>query len=416
MKPNLALLSTLLLLTATPETAGAQRLRAVDSAMFAVIASGKVPGGVALVMSQGRIVHHQAYGSADPVGRQPMDTASVFRIASMTKAVVSVALLQLVASKGLSLDMPVERLLPAFGPQQVAVPENGTYRQIEKNRSVTLRDLLTHRSGISSATEHPAFTALFRKYGLESPLGLGFTDLAAQVDAIAAMPLVHQPGARFSYGSSTEVVGRLVEVLSGMPLDRYLRRHVFRPLGMNDTGFRLRASQASRLVPVCMTGQDSRLTTVDTALFKVDFPLDRKSRYVSAAGGLVSTASDYARFLQCLLDGGVRNGVRILEGRWVDSLVTNQLGDATFIFGGIRSLNRFGLGVGLTSRAGTAITHASEGSFFWGGALNTSYLVDPRRGILTVFLFQRLPFDLAPVLSSLERTAFDALLSGSNMQ
>lgn len=416
MKPHPAILWALPLLASIQQTADAQRLRAVDSAMFAVIANGKIPGGVALVMSQGRIVHHQAYGSADPLGRQPMDTTSVFRIASMTKAVVSVALLQLVASKGLSLDMPVERFLYAFGSQQVAVPENGAFRLVNKVRSVTLRDLLTHRSGISSATEHPAFTALFRTYGLESPLGLGFTSLAAQVDAIADMPLVHQPGARFSYGSSTEVVGRLVEVLSGMPLDRYLRRHVFRPLGMHDTGFRLRASQAHRLVPVCMTAKDGRLTTVDTALFKVDFPLDRKSRYVSAAGGLVSTASDYARFLQCLLDGGVRNGVRILEGRWVDSLVTNQLGDATFIFGGARSLNRFGLGVGLTSRAGTAITHAAEGSFFWGGALNTSYLVDTRRGILTVFLFQRLPFDLAPVLSSLERTAFDALLSGSAMR
>jgi CubicO group peptidase (beta-lactamase class C family) len=158
-----------------------------------------------------------------------------------------------------------------------------------------------------------------------------------------------------------------------------------------------------------MTGRDGRLTAVDTSLFNVDFPLDRRSQYFSAAGGLVSTADDYARFLLALIGDDTGSAPRILGAAWVDSLLTHQLGDATFIFGGIRSMNGFGLGVGLTSHSGTALTHASEGSFFWGGALNTSFLADRKRRAITIFLFQRLPFDLAPTLSSLERTAMDAL-------
>lgn len=409
MSFRLSHLTAVLLLTAIDRPSFAQHLRAVDSAMFAVLATGKVPGGVAMVVKEGRTAHFRAYGSADPEGRRPMDTRSLFRIASMTKAIVSVALLQLVESKGLSLDLPVASILPAFRTQQVAIPENGGFRLIDQARPITLRDLLTHRSGISSASEHPAFAPLFRKHGLERPLGTAFRDLAAQVDAIAAMPLVHQPGARFSYGASTDVIGRIVEVLSGERLDRYLRRHIFRPLGMHDTGFRVKASNAHRLVTVCMTGRDGRLTAVDTSLFNVDFPLDRRSRYFSAAGGLVSTADDYARFLLALIGDDTGSAPRILGAAWVDSLLTHQLGDATFIFGGIRSLNGFGLGVGLTSRPGTALTHASEGSFFWGGALNTSFLADRKRRTITIFLFQRLPFDLAPTLSSLERTAMDAL-------
>lgn len=407
------LLTASLLAAATTMTS-AQGLRTVDSSMYAVLASGKVPGGVALVMSQGRTIHLKAYGSADPAGRTAMETGSIFRIASMTKTVVSVALLQIVATKGLSLDMPVEAIIPAFRAQHVAIPENGSFRWVERKRSVTLRDLLTHRAGISSISEHPGFGALFRKYGLEQPLATRFHSLAEQVDAIAAMPLIHQPGARFSYGASTDVIGRVVELLSGERLDRYLAKHIFKPLGMHDTGFRIHASKARRLVPVCMTGKDGRLLIVDTSFLPVDYPLDRRSRYFSAAGGLVSTASDYARFLNALIDDGTVH--RILPASWVDSLLTHQLGDATFIFGGVPSVNGFGLGVGLTSQTGGAITHASQGSFFWGGAFNTSYLADRNRRVITIFLFQRLPFDLAPVLSSLERTAMDALNAAAGRQ
>ena len=390
----------------------AQGYPAIDQRMESLISRKKIPGGVALVMHNGRIVHHRAYGKRSPLDSTAMRTDDIFRIASMTKAIVSVALLQLIDKHHIPLDTPLHAFLPAFKNQPVAIRQpHGLFTTRPALRAVTLRDVLTHRSGISAASEHPAFLPLFRKYRLDDAMHLGFRNLEVLCDSLAAMPLVHDPGARFSYGASTDIVGRLIEVISGERIDKYLARNIFKPLRMKDTRFRLNNKQAERLVPITMTGRDGKPGILNDSFPVARFPTDKSSRFFSAAGGLVSTAGDYARFLECLRLGGTWNEKKILSQAWVDSLLTDQLGGDTFIFGGMRGINGFGLGVGITSNTGSAVTHATPGSFFWGGALNSSYLVDRKQGIITVFLFQRTPFDLPSELSALERISMDALRS-----
>jgi CubicO group peptidase (beta-lactamase class C family) len=276
-------------------------------------------------------------------------------------------------------------------------------------RPITIRDLLTHQSGISSSDEYPKYAALFKKFNLDKSLSNNFKTLASEVEQIAQMPLMHQPGDRFSYGLSTNVIGALIEKVSGLSLEVYLKNNIFDPLQMKDTYFYLPKNKASRLVELYYKSSDTTLVTVDPAVFDANYPLQQNSNYFSAIGGLVSTTHDYAKFLSCLLSGGTVKNKKVLSKNLIDSLTTNQLGTKTFIFGGFPSLNNFGLGVGLTSNKGQVVNQASVGSYFWGGAFNTAYMVDPTRKLITVFFFQRTPFALSSVLSSLEKATIKIL-------
>jgi CubicO group peptidase (beta-lactamase class C family) len=336
--------------------------------------------------------------------KMSMTNRSIFRIASQTKAVVSVAFLQLVEKGAVGLDDPIEKYFPAFSSQKVISAKGESFQLVDRVRPVTIRDLLTHQSGISSADEYPGFAFLFKQYNLDKPLNGSYATLAEEVTQIAKMPLMHQPGERFSYGLSTNVIGALIEKVSGLRLDQYLQKNIFAPLGMKDTYFYLPTNKQDRLVKLYAKNSDTSLAEISPALFNADYPLQKNSKYFSAIGGLVSTTHDYAKFLSCLLQGGSVENKKILGQTFVDSLTTNQLGAKTFIFGGFPSLNNFGLGVGLTSAKGQFINNASERSFFWGGAFNTAYMVDPKRKLITLFFMQRTPFALSSVLSSLEKT------------
>jgi CubicO group peptidase (beta-lactamase class C family) len=224
------------------------------------------------------------------------------------------------------------------------------------------------------------------------------------------MPLVHQPGERFSYGLSTNVIGSLIEIISGMPLDAYLNKNVFGPLQMQDTYFYLPKEKQNRLVKVYSKYSKDSLIEIDPKIYPVNYPLQEKGQYFSAIGGLVSTTHDYGSFLQCLLrNGKMKNGKQLIGEAILHEFWTNQLGDKTFIFGGVKSLNNFGLGVGLTTKSGQIINNASEGSFFWGGAFNTAYMVDRKRNLITIFCFQRAPFVLPPLLTKLEKTTIQII-------
>ena len=384
-----------------------QGIPSVDSIIMQQIALKNISGGVAYVWHQNKVLLHKAYGYADRDRQIAMQNNAIFRIASNTKAIISIAVLQLVEKGKIRLDDPIELYIPAFGNQKVFTNPKDTGNLVDRIRSVTVRDLLTHQSGISSADEYPAFKWAFEKYHLNAGLGKYYASLEEEVNQIAAMPLVHQPGERFSYGLSTNVLGRLIEVCSGLSLDRYLKKNIFNPLGMEDTYFYLPDEKANRLVKVYTKLRPDSLQVVTETMAPIDYPLRKNERYFSAIGGLVSTTSDYARFLQCLLNGGKWGkkqiiGVSVLQEFW-----TNQLGNKTFIFSGFPSQNNFGLGVGLTTVKGTSINHAAEGSFFWGGAFNTAFMVDRKRSIITLFFFQRMPFVLAPILSNLEKVAID---------
>lgn len=388
----------------------AQPFSKVDAAIDSLISVDKVAGGVAVIWHDGKIVHEKSYGWKDPAHEVKMPSDGIFRIASQTKLIVSVAALQLIEKNKYNLDTPIENWIPQFSNQKVAVKNGQSIELLERNKSITLRHLLSHTSGISSADEWPQFGSLFKEYGLEKPLNYTYKNLEEEVSQIAKMPLVHQPGVRFSYGVSTDVLARWIEVVSGMSLGEYLSASIFKPLNMVDTYFKLPADKKDRLLPVNVTGPSGKLIAMGNQFFPVDFPIRSEITIESGAGGLVSTPQDYMKLLVCLMNDGFYAKRKSLLGKqWIDSLATGQLSGEKFITGGIKSKNTFGLGVGVTTKEGSEVTHASEGSFFWGGAFNTSYLVDRKKKIITLFMFQRAPFDMPRILSSLERLAFDSL-------
>jgi CubicO group peptidase (beta-lactamase class C family) len=381
----------------------------IDSTINAEIAQHNIAGGVALIAKNGKIVHHQAYGFANLDASVKMQENGIFRIASQTKAIISVAVLQLVEQGKIRLDDPIEQYFPAFSGQKVYVKQADTLALVDRKRSITIRDLLTHQSGISSADEYPYLQKEFAKYGLGNNGFNQYANLSAEIAQIAKMPLAHQPGARFSYGLSTNVLGGLIELVTKQSLSKYLADHIFKPLGMKDTYFYLPTSKHNRLVEIYIK-QDNRLVAADRTKMPVDYPLLNNSTYFSAIGGLVATTKDYFLFLNHLLNPTMsKSTFRILQPATVEQLLTNQLGEKTFIFGGFPSPNQFGLGVGLTSVKGQSMNKASVGSYFWGGAFNTAYMVDPKRNLITLFYFQRTPFVLPPLLSKLEKTTIEII-------
>ena len=388
----------------------AQSFGKIDISIDSLIAVGKVAGGVAVIWHDGKIVHEKAYGWKDAAHEVKMPLDGIFRIASQTKLIVSVAAMQLIEKNKFNLDTPIETWLPVFSNQKVAEKSGQNIVLVERKKSITLRHLLSHTSGISSSDEWPQFGSLFKEYGLEKPLNYTYKSLEDEVNQIAKMPLVHQPGDRFSYGNSTDVLGRWIEIVSGMSLGEYLSASIFKPLNMVDTYFKLPADKKDRLLPVNVTGPSGKLIVMGNQFFPVDFPMRSEITIESGAGGLVSTPQDYMKLLVCLMnDGFYAKRKSLLSKQWIDSLATGQLSGEKFITGGIKSKNTFGLGVGVTTKDGSEVTHASEGSFFWGGAFNTSYVVDRKKKVITLFMFQRAPFDMPRILSSLERLAFDSL-------
>ncbi len=381
----------------------------IDSTINAEIAQHNIAGGVALIAKNGKIVHHQAYGYSNTEAKKKMQENAIFRVASQTKAIVSVAVLQLVEQGKIRLEDPIEMYFPEFSSQKVFVKIADSLVLIDRARSITIRDLLTHQAGISSADEYPYLQKEFLKYGLSNMGVTQYPSLRAEIAQIAKMPLAHQPGARFSYGLSTNVLGGLIEFVTKQSLATNLTDNIFKPLGMKDTYFYLPKSKQNRLVEIYIK-QNNNLKAADRAAMPVDYPLLENATYFSAIGGLVSTTYDYFLFFNHLLNSeNSKNKFRLLQPGTLNQLLTNQLGDKTFIFGGFPSLNQFGLGVGLTSVKGQSINKASVGSYFWGGAFNTAYMVDPKRNLITLFYFQRTPFVLPPLLSKLEKTTIEII-------
>ena len=404
-----ALLSSILIFFSVSIFAQLPVFYRIDSTINAEIAQHNIAGGVALIARNGKIVHHQAYGFSNLDASVKMQENAIFRIASQTKAIVSVAVLQLVEKGKIHLEDPIEKYFPEFSRQKVYLKQADSLVLIDRARSITIRDLLTHQSGISSADEYPYLQKEFVKYGLSNNGFSQYPSLSAEIAQIAKMPLAHQPGARFSYGLSTNVLGGLIELITKQTLSNYLADNIFKPLGMEDTYFYLPKSKQNRLVEIYIK-QDNRLIAADRSKMPVDYPLLNNATYFSAIGGLVSTTKDYFLFLNHLLNPTMsKSTFRVLQPATVEQLLTNQLGEKTFIFGGFPSLNQFGLGVGLTSIKGQSINKASVGSYFWGGAFNTAYMVDPKRNIITLFYFQRTPFVLPPLLSKLEKTTIEII-------
>ncbi|GAB2966344.1 serine hydrolase domain-containing protein [Hymenobacter coalescens] len=365
------------------------QLTGLDELLQAYTAAGQLPGAIALVVRDGRVVYRKAFGYDDVAAQTPLRPEAIVRIASQTKAVTSVGLMLLYEEGKFQLDDPVSKYLPAFGQPRVLATFNAqdsSYTTVPARGEVTIRQLLTHTSGIGyPAIGSPEARAIYAKAGIPSGIGTPGGTLATAMDALGRLPLLHQPGERFTYGLSVDVAGRLVEVLSGQPLDQFLRRRLFEPLGMRDTYFYLPADKQTRLVSLYTEDAAKALVkTPATPAFTPDYP-KRPGTYFSGGAGLSSTIDDYAAFLQMLLNGGQHQGRRLLKPATVHLMTTNQIGPLE------QGRNKFGLGFSITTAATAAESGLSEGSYEWGGIFGTTYWVDPTLNIVALLYTQKYP-------------------------
>ena len=367
-----------------------ERLKRIDNNINEWVADSRLNGAVALIIRNGKIVYHKAFGHDDLEKTKPTRTDHIFRIASQTKAITSVAVMILFEEGKFLLDDPVSRYIPEFAKQQVLDKFNeadSSYTSIPAKSEVTIRQLLTHTSGISYAQiGTKEANAIYAKAGLHSGIGPEYGRLlGTDMKKLGKLPLLHQPGEKFTYGMNTDLLGYLVEVVSGMSLDQFFRQRIFEPLGMKDTYFFLPAGKQDRLVNLYRE-ENKKLVhpgaeIKHNGIFITDYP-KLPGTYFSGGAGLSSTAMDYAIFLQMLLNGGEYNGKRLLARHTVRMMTMNQIGDIN------RGVNKFGLGFGISTEKGSSILPTPEGVFEWGGAFSTTYWADPKERIIGVFYRQ----------------------------
>jgi CubicO group peptidase (beta-lactamase class C family) len=392
--------------TARPESVGvsSERLARIGPVMQGYIDAGLVPGAVTAIMRRGKLVHFQVQGEMDVASGAPMTEDTLFRIASMTKPITSVALLQLWEQGRFQLRDPVARFLPEFAAAQVsstADASGATGELLPLQRPMTVRDLLTHTAGLANA--YIGNTEFYQQAMAPRPED----DLASFIQRMATLPLNYQPGSAWQYSAATDVVGRLVEVLSGEPLDAYLRNHIFEPLGMRDTHFFLDEDKAPRLAAQYRPGVDQRI--------ELDDPAGAASRWVSGpkrlfrgAGGLVSTTRDYLRFQQMMLNGGELAGVRILAPTTVGLMLENHTGALPLWLAGPGM--GFGLGYGVVTDRGAAATPLSLGAAYWGGAYCTLSWLDPEQELVAVIMTQVRPYTHLNIRQDFQVLTYQALL------
>jgi CubicO group peptidase (beta-lactamase class C family) len=366
--------------TALPEEIGlsSARLDRLTQVMRDEVARGRVPGAVALISRRGKIGYFESYGQRDPVKGTPMTQDTIFRIYSMTKPIVTVAAMMLFEEGRFLLNDPVSTYLPELGNLQVAVPRGDQIDLVPPARPVTIQDLLRHTSGLTY--EFRGNGPVHKMYMAAKISRLDMT-AAEHVAVLGQLPLLHQPGTRWEYSRSTDVVGRLVEVLSGSTLSTHLDEEILRPLGMVDTAFHAPQAQHARLAEAFardpQTGSAVRLMEVRSP-----------PQFESGGAGLVSTATDYARFLQMLQNGGALNDVRLLSRKTIEFMTADHLGSITGPLDLLPPGYGFGLGFAVRLHAGIAQSPGSVGQYFWGGLAGTTFWVDPAEQLFAILLTQ----------------------------
>lgn len=393
-----------------PEAAGfsAARLDRLSALLRADCASGAIPGAVVLIVRHGRLALFDAFGYADRAAQRPMQRDAVFRIASMTKPLTVAAALSLMESGKLLLSDPVWRYLPALRDLNVGVEEadrTGVRRLTLQacRRAMTIHDLMRHTAGFTYGQFGDSLVQ--RAYRAQNLMDNQQTN-AEMAAKLSVVPLAYQPGTTFEYGMSTDVLGHVVEIASGMPLDRFFEEHLTGPLGMSDTAFGIRPAEAQRLA------EPNRDRPQNAPPGLTPFDPTRPPRWLSGGGGLLSTAADYTRFVQMLLNEGELCGVRILARRTVQLMLQNHLpsslayGQHTAELGVAAPLPQlgqgYGLGVGIRTDAGLSPVPGSIGDFCWGGALGPYFWADRSENMSVVFMLQELDVQI--------RTRYRALL------
>ena len=404
--------------TADPSAVGlsAERLGRVDALIEGAIADDQIAGAVALIARDGRVAHLSAYGMADIDDGETMQTDTIFRFASMTKPITSLAVMMLYEEGHFLLNEPVSRFIPELAnPSMLSTKGSGI---VPAGSEISIHDLLTHTSGLSYGflAQGAGPAELARRY-----VEAGVSDGLVQTDGVIAdlpgrlsqAPLLFEPGTQYAYSLSIDVLGRLVEVVSGMTLAEFFETRIFEPLGMDDTAFFIDAETAAeRLASVYTTGEDGSLVEtgpepieLGTLRYSASFHYDGPQTYFSGGAGLVSTASDYARFLQLMLNGGALDGERLVSPKTVEFMTRNQIGDLD-VSPGVK----FGLGFAVIEDPGQVGETQSAGNYYWGGFFNTSFFVDPGERMFAILLTQRFPGDQTNVRDKFVSAVYQALI------
>ena len=378
--------------TADPQGLGfsVDRLGRIGPVIQREAEKGQYPGAVMLVVRNGRIVYFESVGQLDPASGKPMPKDAIFRLYSMTKPFTSVAVMMLMEEGKLRVTDPVSKYIPAFANLQVSVEKTDPYTGATKyvnvpvDREINIQDLLRHTSGMVYAgfTAHPMVKELYTKEGVD------WKDVtpAEQIARMAKVPLAHQPGTTFEYGLSTDVLGRIVEIISGMTLGQFLEQRLFTPLGMTDSAFVVPQHKLGRLAQPFATDP-----ATNTPIKLLDVTVAQKND--AGGAGSVGTASDYARFLQMLMNGGELDGVRLLSPTTVRYMTADHLGPDVK-FSGVTTLpagTGFGLGFAVRKETGRFEVTGNAGEYYWAGAAGTGFYVDPKEGIVCVWMTQAQP-------------------------
>jgi CubicO group peptidase (beta-lactamase class C family) len=353
-------------------------LRQLRDALQQRIHAGRLPGAVMLVARRGAIGCFEALGRLDPSHDTPMACDAIFRIYSMSKPVVSVAAMRLMEQGRLFLEDPVARHLPEFAGTQVAIERGGRLEFVAPKRPMTVHDLLRHTSGMTYEFLAPA--PVRQLYATARVWSQDRSNAEAS-QCLAGLPLMHEPGSVWDYSRATDVLSRVIEVVSGQALGAHLRDAVFGPLGMNDTGFHVPAASHERIAEPFARDPDNG-SAVKLSEIRRSMPRE------SGGGGLVSTAADYARFLQMLLAGGSLGGVRLLGPSTVEFMTSDHLGGIPSTGDLLAPGHGFGLGFAVRLATGIAPNPGSAGLYYWGGIAGTTFFVDPKEGMFALLLTQ----------------------------
>jgi CubicO group peptidase (beta-lactamase class C family) len=372
-----------------PEAVGfsSERLKRIDAGLDDWVKKGWTNGAVGLIVRDGKVVYYKSAGYNDLDTKAAMPKDGIFRIASQTKAITSVAVMMLYEEGKFLLDDPVSNYIPEFANETVLDKFNAadsSYTTVPAKRQVTIRDLLTHTSGLGYAQiGTKEANAIYAKSNITAGLDVHDDNLGAAMKRLGKLPLINQPGEKWMYGLNVDLLGYLVEIWSGLSLDAFFKQRIFTPLGMNDTYFNVPREKANRLVNLYSEDSLGHLIkqTGKVLALDINFPLEQK-KYFSGGGGLSSTAYDYAVFLQMLLNGGEYNGKRLLSRNTVRMMTMNQIGDIDF--GG----DKFGLGFAIVTDKSSGRFPSQAGTFSWGGAFSTSYWADPKEKMIVIFYRQ----------------------------
>ena len=381
------------------------KLAQIDSLVNKYVHNRWLIGSTVIIVKDNQVVYHKGFGYINEASKKPMPSNPIYRIMSQTKAITSLAIMQLFEQGKIGLDQKVSSIITSFKNPKVLKDFNSkdsSYTTIPAKREVTIRDLLTHTSGIDyTDIGTPNMGAIYTKAGIPSGLGDFNASLLDRMKVLGGLPLLHQPGERFTYGLNSDLLGCIVEVISGLSLEAYCQKNIFDPLGMKDTYFNVPTAKANRMPTVYTENDDHQIIEWSPTFRNINpnYPIIPKT-YFSGGAGLSSTAYDYAIFLQMIMNGGKYNGKQIIAPRTAAIMVSPQ-----------NDTDDFSLGFSITSEKSANLNLRNKGSFSWGGYYGTAYWADPKDKMVVLIMTQQNPNSHGEITGIIERMIYGSMVN-----